>query len=56
MNKPVTLIIMNFKHIFQNTNWNYYYDFDSQRTHNRNTYVFAANRISENFENTVSES
>jgi len=31
MNKPVTLIIMNFKLMFQNTNWNYYYDFGSQR-------------------------
>jgi hypothetical protein len=56
MNKPVTLIITSFKRIFQDTNWNYYYDFGSQRTHNRNTAVFAANRIRENFASTGSQS
>jgi hypothetical protein len=49
MNKLVKLIITNIKSIFQNTNWTYYYDYGSQRTHNRNTAVFAANRIRENF-------
>jgi len=56
MNKPVTLIIMNFKRIFQNTNWSYYYGYGSQRTRSRNTVVFAANRIRENVESTVSQS
>jgi hypothetical protein len=56
MNTPVTLIIMNFKRIFQNTNWNYYYDCGSQGTRSRNTAVFAANRICEKFVSTVFQS